>query len=490
MMRGTKSFAAVDLGASSGRVVVGRVGAGDLDLTEVHRFPNTPVQLAGGLHWDILAIYQNVLDGLREAGRGFDIASVGIDSWAVDYGLLDVYGHLLANPYHYRDARTSREVVESVWRRIPASDLYEITGLQHLPFNTVFQLAAAQHNGQLNAADALLLIPDLITYWLTGNIGAEETNASTTGLFDATSRTWSEKVTAALGIDPALLPPLRRPGDSAGPLLPAPLDHSGLAAGTEVVAVASHDTASAVAAIPATRERFAYISCGTWSLAGIELRQPVLSEFSKAANFTNELGVDGTVRFLRNIMGLWLLQECQRTWAAQGQPSHLPVLLAQAAKSEPFACLVNPDDPNFLAPGDMPLRIAQFCRRTKQIPPQSQGAVVRCILESLALAHRHVLRQAATLADQEIDVVHLVGGGSRNDLLCQLTADATGLLVVAGPTEATALGNTLIQARAQHLVGDLPDMRRLIAETQNLRHYHPRGGRQSWDSAAARVELS
>ncbi|WP_034264842.1 rhamnulokinase [Actinospica robiniae] len=488
--QGTRSFAAVDLGATSGRVVVGRVGAGDLELTEVHRFANTPVRLGGGLHWDIRALYQNVLDGLGAAGREFEITSVGIDSWAVDYGLLDADGKLLADPYHYRDTRTSHEIIEGVWERISAAELYQINGLQHLPFNTVYQLAAARDAGQLDEASLLLLIPDLITYWLTGRTSTEATNASTTGFFDARTRTWSEEVLRAVEIDSSLLAPLCRPGDSAGMLLPAALERSGLHAGTEVVAVASHDTASAVAAVPATNERFAYISCGTWSLAGIELPKPVLTEDSKAANFTNELGVDGTVRFLRNIMGLWLLTESLRTWAAQGRPSLLPDLLDQAADAEPFACLIDPDDPTFLSPGDMPARIAEFCRRTGQQPPRNQGAVVRCILESLALAHRHALRQAATLADREIDVVHLVGGGSRNELLCQLTADATGLPVVAGPTEATALGNTLIQARARGMVGDLAEMRGLISRTQNVRRYHPRAERRAWDAAAARVGLS
>ncbi|MEW2267948.1 rhamnulokinase family protein [Streptomyces sp. NPDC047853] len=480
------AFAAVDLGATSGRVILGRVGPDNLDLTEVHRFPNTPVRLPDGLHWNVLALFQGTLDGLREAARAGSVASVGVDTWAVDYGLLDADGVLLGTPYHYRDGRTD-DAARRVWPRVGPEELYRTTGLQHLPFNTVFQLASATGTSQLSTARTLLLIPDLLVHWLTGTVGAEATNASTTGLLDARTRTWSAELVDRLSLDPGLLPPLRHPGDPAGTLLPHVAAHTGLDASTPVVTVASHDTASAVAAVPATAPHFAYISCGTWSLAGLELDAPVLTEASRAANFTNELGVDGTVRYLRNIMGMWLLEECRRTWEAQGLPTRIPVLLAEAARSTAFAALVDPDDPAFLAPGDMPERVRDYCRRTGQQVPDRQGAVVRCILESLALAHRRTLRQAAELADRDLTHVHLVGGGSRNDLLCQLTADATGLPVIAGPTEATALGNILVQARAAGLVTDLADMRRLVAATQHLRRYSPRGDGAAWDAAAARL---
>jgi rhamnulokinase len=473
------AFAAADLGASGGRVVVGQVGREQLDLTGVHRFPNNPVRLPGGLHWDILDLYRNVLAGLRTAGP---VTSIGIDSWAVDYGLLDGDGTLLGNPYHYRDTRTAT-VADQVQASVGPAELYRINGLQHLPFNTIYQLAA----DQLAAARHLLLIPDLLTYWLTGTMGTEVTNASTTGLLDATTGAWSPALLAAIGLDPALLAPLRHPGDSAGHLGGAAARHTGLPESTEVTAVASHDTASAVAAVPATRPGFAYISCGTWSLAGLELDQPVLTEASRAASFTNERGVDGTVRYLRNIMGLWLLAESQRTWRAQGRPSQLNVLLAQAAKAEPFGAIIDPDAPEFLPPGDVPSRVAAYCERTGQAAPGSPGAVVRCILDSLALAHRRTLRRAAELAGRDIEVIHLVGGGSRAGLLCQLTADATGLPVIAGPAEATAAGNILLQARAHGLAGDLPAMRRLVASTQRLRHYRPRGPQAPWLAAATRI---
>jgi rhamnulokinase len=480
------AFAAVDLGATSGRVILGRVGPDSLDLSEAHRFPNTPVVLPDGLHWNLLALFQGTLDGLREAARAGGVISVGVDSWAVDYGLLDADGALLGPPYHYRDDRTDR-AAERVWPRVGPEELYRTTGLQHLPFNTVFQLAAAADSAQLQAARTLLLIPDLLIHLLTGSVGAEATNASTTGLFDARTGTWSRELLDRLSIDPALLPPLRRPGDPAGTLLAHVAAATGLDARTPVVTVASHDTASAVAAVPATEPNFAYISCGTWSLAGLELEAPVLTEASRAANFTNELGVDGTVRYLRNIMGMWLLEECRRTWERQGLSADLPALLADAARAEPFGVVIDPDDPEFLAPGDMPERIRDHCRRTGRPVPDGRGAVVRCILESLALAHRRTLRRAAELAGRDITHIHLVGGGSRNELLCRFTADATGLPVIAGPTEATALGNILVQARAAGLVSDLGAMRRLIASTQQLRRYTPSGDTSAWDAAAARL---
>ncbi|WP_405483555.1 rhamnulokinase family protein [Streptomyces sp. NBC_00009] len=478
------TFAAADLGATSGRVILGRVGPSHLDLTETHRFHNTPVRLQDGLRWDVLALYQGILDGLRAAGQ---VSSIGIDTWAVDYGLLDADGALLGQPFHYRDTRTEGVAALDVWPKIGPQELYQVTGLQHLPFNTVFQLASAAGSAQLGIARTLLMIPDLLIHWLTGSIGAEETNASTTGLFDARTGTWAGGILDRLSLDPGLLPPLRSPGDPAGTLLPHVAAYTGLAPDTPVTTVASHDTASAVVAVPATTPDFAYISCGTWSLAGLELDAPVLSEESRAANFTNECGIDGTVRYLRNIMGMWLLEECRRTWAAQGLPDDLPALLTSAAQAEPFASVVDPDAPEFMTPGDMPERIRAYCRRTNQPAPSSQGAIVRCILESLALAHRRTLRQASALADRDIRHIHLVGGGSRNELLCQFTADATGLPVIAGPTEATALGNILVQARAHGLVGDLSAMRSLVANTQELRHYTPRGNSAAWAAAAARL---
>lgn len=478
---GTRTFAAVDLGASSGRVMVGRAGPDTLDLTEAHRFPNRPVRLPEGLRWDILGLYGGVLDGLRAAGP---VDSVGIDSWAVDYGLLDADGALLGNPVHYRDARTDG-VPEQVWATVPPGDLYRATGIQYAPFNTLYQLVAARRTPQLPSAARLLLIPDLIAYWLTGEQGTELTNASTTQLIDPRTRDWNHDLADRLGIDLALFAPLRRPGDPAGALLPAAQERAGLPGPVPVTAVGSHDTASAVAAVPAARgERFAYLCTGTWSLAGLELDAPVTTEASRAANFTNELGIDGTVRFLRNIMGLWLLQECMRTW---GREDVTP-LLAEAARAPALRSVVDAAAPEFLAPGDMPERIAAACRATGGPVPRSPGEITRCILDSLALAHRRAVHQAQRLADRAVDVVHIVGGGARNALLCQLTADACGLPVVAGPAEAAALGNVLVQARAHGLPGDLASARELILRTQSLTRYEPSGDPAAWEAAARRTE--
>lgn len=487
-MTGAKHVAGIDLGASSGRVVVARIGPDVLALSEVHRFPNGPVRLGNTLHWDVLALYGGVLDGLRVAGRRAGaLDSVGIDSWAVDYGLLDTGGQLLGNPIHYRDARTLG-VMEKVLAEVPAAEIYATTGVQFLAFNTIYQLVAAQGSPQLEAAGTLLLIPDLLSYWLTGEVGTEVTNASTTQLLDVCTQTWSTHLIKRLGIRAELFAPLRQPGARAGFLREHVLAESGLPGPVPVVAVASHDTGSAVVAVPAAGDHFGFISCGTWSLVGVELDRPVLTEASRAANFTNEVGIDGTIRYLRNVMGLWLLQEAIRAWGMHGDAPDTDAVLRDAARAPAFASLVDPDDPFFLVPGDMPARIAEVCRRTGQSVPTTRCATVRCILESLALAHRRALEAAQELSGKRIDTVHLVGGGSRNTLLCQWTADACGLPLVAGPAEATALGNTVVQGRALGAVeGDVAALRALIRRTQPVRHHTPSGAQRSWAAAGDRI---
>ncbi|WP_063729195.1 rhamnulokinase [Streptomyces sp. RTd22] len=474
--------------------MVGRVTPDTLTLHEAHRFPNEPVRLNGTLHWNILSLHQGVLTGLKAAAtattEATPLTSIGIDSWAVDYGLLDATGSLLGNPVHYRDTRTA-DAADTVAAAIPPPALYAATGLQHLPFNTIYQLVAARGTPALAAAHRLLLIPDLIAYWLTGEASTELTNASTTQLIDPRTRTWSPHIADTLGIDLALFPPLRNPGTPAGTLLPDVLAATGLPHPTPVTAVGSHDTASAVVGVPATSPRFAYIATGTWSLAGLELDAPVLTEASRLANFTNELGVDGTVRYLRNIMGLWLLQECLRTWENTGEQHHLPTLLEAAARATPLRSVVDAGDPAFIAPGDMPDRIAAACRRTGQPAPRTPAETTRCVLDSLALAHRRALADAVRLSGRTgtVDAVHIVGGGAHNTLLCQLTADACGLPVVAGPAEAAALGNVLIQARtAGTISGGLPELRALLHSTQPLRQYEPTGDHSAWDRAASRLE--
>lgn len=498
------AVAAVDLGAASGRVMFGRVefGAPDrdtggpggpggaLDVTEVHRFDNVPVSVGGTLHWDILALYRGVLDGLAAAARAAGdtpISSVGVDSWAVDYGLLDADGRLLGNPVHYRDRRTDG-VLDTVLERVPAATLYARTGLQFQPFNTAVQLVAAAGDAQLAAASRLLLIPDLIGYWLTGEIGAELTNASTTQLLDARTGDWAWDLLPRLGIPAGLLPPLRRPGDRVGVLRPEIAEAVGLPVGVPVTAVGSHDTASAVVGVPASGDRFAYISCGTWSLVGVELPAPVLTEAARAANFTNERGVDGTVRFLRNVMGLWLVQESMRHWGVPA--AGLTGLLQDAARLPGLAAVVDAGDPGFLPPGDMPSRIAEHCARLGQRRPDGPAETVRCVLDSLALAHRAAVVDAQRLSGRAVDVVHLVGGGARNALLCQLTADACGLPVLAGPVEAGALGNVLVQARSLAIGPGLTGLRGLIRRSQRVIRYEPGGDGRAWAAAATRLPRS
>ena len=476
-MTGLVAVAAVDLGASGGRVMAGQVGRADVVLHEVHRFPNLPVSAGGTLYWDILRLFADVRHGLEAAARRFPLASAGIDSWGVDYGLLDASGALLGNPVHYRDGRTEG-VAARVQASMPAAELYAITGIQHLPFNTIYQLAATP---MLEHAATMLLIPDLLAYWLTGEAGAEVTNASTTSLFDVRAQSWATGVARRAGIPPRIFPPLRRPGEVIGSLNGPNEAGSSL----RVIAVGSHDTASAVAAVPAAEPNFAYISLGTWALAGVELDAPVLTGASRAANFTNETGIDGTIRYLRNVTGLWLLQECLRGWPDYS----LGPLLEEAARIPALRFVIDPDDPVFLPPGDMPARIASWLAGRGEVVPAGPAETVRCILDSLALAYRRAIAEAQSLSGRYADVVHVVGGGARNELLCQLTADATGLPVIAGPAEATCFGNVLVQARALGAApGDLAGMRALIRSTQPLRSFAPaRGGTRAWAEATARI---
>lgn len=471
---GRRRYAAIDLGASSGRVVVGEVAAGGLDIAEVHRFWNGPVRAPEGYRWDLLYLWREILTGLRQAAEQGPLVSIGIDSWAIDYGLLDHDGILLGNPWHHRDGRTSG-LAERLDARIPADELYAINGLQRLPFTTLYQVMASRASSMWVAVDQLLLIPDLLTLWLTGRRGAERTNASTTGLLDATTGTWSQRVLDAIDAPASLLPELRDPGDVVGPLLPTVQQATGLGPDVLVTCVGSHDTASAVVGVPADdRASWAFIACGTWALAGVEIDAPVLSEQSRSANFTNEVGVDGTVRYLRNVMGLWVLSETQRTWEAQGRGVGLVDLLTQAESLPPGGPVIDIDDPSLLAPGDMQSRIEALCRAGGLRVPDSPGATVRCILDSLAAAFARTVAEAARVSGTDVDVIHLVGGGSQNRLLCRLTAQASGLPVFAGPVEATALGNVLVQARAHgDLEGSLADLRSVIRRTHELVRYEP-----------------
>jgi rhamnulokinase len=447
----SRVFAAVDLGASGGRVMAGAIEGDRLSLAAVHRFPNGIVKLDGHLRWDLTHIYQEVCAGLHLVP---DAESLGIDTWGVDYGLLDADGRLLAEPISYRDDHTS-DVIEKVHALVRPDDLYRITGVQLLPFNTVYQLAAEQRGALWPRVHRVVLIPDLLAYWLTGELRSELTIASTTGLMDVRTRDWSTALLDRLAIPLELLPPIEPPGELRGRT----------AAGTAVITVGSHDTASAVVAVPATTDRFAYISSGTWSVVGLELDRPVVSDDARRANFSNEAGVDGRTRFLRNVGGLWLLQECLRAW-----PRHnLDELLQAAADLPARGGRIDVNDTAFIPPGRMPERIAAACGR-----PMSEAETVRCTLDSLASAYAETIQQAMKLSGHQVDVLHVIGGGSQNSLLCQLTANATALPVVAGPTEATTLGNVLVQARtASGARTSLESLRTLVAASSHLRRYQP-----------------
>lgn len=466
------TVAAVDLGATSGRVMIGRVGPDTLELEQVARFANGPIEREDGWHWDVEALLAHVRAGLAEAVRREPgIASVGIDSWAVDYGMLRGDA-LIADPFHYRDARTARGV-EAVHAIVPFDELYRRNGLQFLPFNTLYQYLA---DGALADADTSLLVPDLVAHRLTGQRVAERTNASTTGLLDVATGEWDTALIDRLGLPAAVRPRLVDPGTTIGPLTEELAREIG--APMPVIAVGSHDTASAVVAVPLSSPNAAYISCGTWGLVGLELGAPIVTDAARAANFTNEGGVDGRVRFLHNVTGLWLLSETVRAWEAEdGARIDLPAILAAAAEVAPPARLFTADDPSLAAPGDMPARIAALL--DVEAPGRGgRAAFVRTIVESIAQAFADTVHTAGALADREVDVVHIVGGGALNALLCQATADRAGVPVLAGPVEATALGNVLVQARALGWFGPdatLEDLRARVAHAFPLRRFTPRG---------------
>jgi rhamnulokinase len=466
--------AAVDLGATSGRVMLGHLGPDQLSVEAVHRFPNDPVRILDGLHWNILELYRNILVGLRKAvGARPDLAGIGICSWAVDYGLVSG-DRLINNPFHYRDERTAMGV-DLVHKIADHATLYATNGLQFQPFNSIYQLAVDHQAGVIDDTTRMLMLPDLLGFWLTGEQVAERTNASTTGLLDIGNGSWNATLIDKLSLSRSLFPFLVDPGTRIGALRDEVAAEVSVTAALEVIAVGSHDTASAVVGVPMTESGAAYVSSGTWSLVGVELDRPVLTEESREANFTNEGGVDGKIRYLRNVMGMWLLSESIRSWEREGQSVELTTLLAQAAAIRAPVPIFDANHPSLLPPGDMPKRIATLCAEAGAPAPDSPAAFARSILESLAEAYAAAITDAERLSGQKINTVHIVGGGSQNTLLCQLTANRTGRRVMAGPVEATAVGNVLVQGRAAGLVeGELSDLRALVARTFPPVEYQPR----------------
>jgi rhamnulokinase len=480
-------FLALDLGAESGRAMLGQFDGERLRLSEVHRFPNSPVRLPDGLHWDALRLWTEIKSGLNHAGRerGAELGGVGLDTWGVDFGLLDRHGALISNPYHYRDSRTDG-MLEEAFRRVPRGEIFERTGIQFMQINSLYQLLsmAVRQSPILDVAETFLTMPDLFNYWLTGRKVCEFSIATTTQCYDPRRGDWARSLFEKLNIPPRIFPEIVSPGTVLGELSPSVAEEVGLGS-LPVIAPGCHDTASAVAAVPAEGADFLYISSGTWSLVGAEVPGPVINAQSLAFDVTNEGGVCGTFRFLKNVTGLWLVQESRRTWASQGEKLSYDELTHMAAQAEPLQSVVDPDCGEFLKPGDMPDRIRACCQETGQPVPRSKGAVVRCALESLALKYRWVLERIEEILGLRLEPIHIVGGGTRNRLLNQLTADATGRPVVAGPIEATAAGNVLMQMMALGHIGSLAEGRQVVRDSFDVAVYEPKGGPE-WDEAYSR----
>lgn len=488
---GARHYLGIDLGAESGRVMLGSLADGRLALEEIHRFPNIPLRAGHSWHWDVPALWAGIAEGLRRAARrGVDIASVSVDSWGLDCVLLDARGEVIAPVFHYRDPRT--EVgVKSFFAKVPWEQVFAETGIQFMPINHLYHLAA-ESSDRLAQAAQIVPLGDYFNYLLSGVARAEVSLASTTQLYNPRTRTWSQPLLAALGIPPEKFPPLVQPGTKLGTLRPRVAEHTNLSGSIAVTATCTHDTGAAVAGIPADAPlpdsgspHWAYLSSGTWSLLGLELSHPILTDRCRELNFTNEIGFGGTVRLLKNIVGLWLVQECRREWARAGQDFDYAELTRLAAEAEPFRSLINPTDARFLQPDGMPERIATYCRETQQPAPETPGQFIRCALESLALEYRRVLRQAAELSGANIERLHIVGGGSKNALLNQFAANACGIPALAGPAEATAIGNLLVQAIT---LGDLPSLaagRAAVAASFPMERFEPVEA-NCWQQAAER----
>ncbi|HWR37415.1 MAG TPA: rhamnulokinase family protein [Clostridia bacterium] len=489
-MESTINFVAVDLGASSGRLVVGRWNGTSFVLEELHRFANAGVKTRGNLHWDVLRLWSEIKLGLAKYAAKYETRSAGIsvDTWGVDFALLDHAGRLLDNPHHYRDPRTEG-MPGRAFTRVPRAEVFRQTGIQSLQINTVFQLLsmALSEDARLAAANHLLMMPDLFHYWLSGEKANEYTISSTTQMLDCRRRDWARGMIADLDIPSHFLGPIVTPGTTLERVCPDVLRECGFNSPFPVIAGASHDTASAVAAVPFLSEDSAFISSGTWSLMGVEVKQPITSEHALSLDFTNEGGVGGTIRLLKNITGLWLLQECLQQWQREGREYAWEQVLAIARKARPLRSIVDPDSGDFLSPEDMPKAIRNYCSRTDQPIPQNDGELARCCMESLALKYRSVLQALNSLTGRKLEAIRIVGGGSRNELLCQFTADACELPVYAGPVEASSLGNVMMQAVATGHLDSVATGRERIAASCELVTYEP-GCSGDWNEAYTRFE--
>jgi len=485
-------YLAVDLGAESGRVVAGAFDGARISLEEVHRFSNGPVNVMGRLHWDVLRLWSDIQAGLAKAAQryGDRVAGIGLDTWGVDFGLLDANDELLGNPYHYRDSRTDG-MMERAFEKVSREAIFDATGIQFMQLNTLFQLVAMveAQSPVLDVAQTLLMMPDLLNFWLTGRKANEFSDATTSQCYDPRAGTWAYGILEKLGIPTRIFRDgdkdrIVPPGTVLGTLLPSVMEETGLCA-VPVIAPATHDTGSAVAAVPMDPENAIYLSSGTWSLMGVESKVPIINAEMLAYNLTNEGGVDGTFRLLKNIMGLWLVQECRREWQRAGEDHDYGEMVEMAADARPFGPLIYPGDDRFLAPGDMSTRIQAFCRETGQAIPETKGAVLRCALESLALEYRWVAEKLDALTGKRLGTIHIIGGGSKNELLDQFAADATGRTVVTGPIEATALGNVLVQAIALGHIGSVAEGRDVVARSFELKTFAPRDT-AAWDAAYQR----
>ncbi len=463
---------AFDFGASSGRAILGSLENGKIVLEEVHRFDNEPVMINDGFYWDLARLFHEVKQGIRKV-KDVDFASIGVDTWGVDYALISKSGKLLSNPYHYRDDRTEKPI-EELKKQISTKELYNKTGIQDMPFNTIYQLLAdkSQRNDIYGIADKFVMMPELFGYLLTGRIYGEKSTASTSALLEPYTKEWNWKLIDEVGLNRDIFPELLEPGTKVGKLKDEICTELEIDA-KDVIAVAGHDTASAIAAVPASEDSFVYISCGTWSLFGTELKSPCITEKSAELDITNETGYDNTTRFLKNIIGLWIIQETRRQFKRDGKEYSYADMEKMAREATPFKCFIDPDDPLFMPPGNQVQRIKDYCKKTGQAVPETDGEVVRCIYESLALKYKHTFNSLKDCTGSDFKAIHMVGGGTKDGFLCQMTADATKVPVIAGPIEATAAGNVAVQLIAAGEIKDLKEARRIIADSFDVVHYKP-----------------